>query len=601
MPYPWIKAIHYIGLALLLGGPVFWHFIREGDADQRPGPRSAAGWVVFALGLVLFLVSGYLDAVRAARDLWGELLPGDMQYFLTQSRYGVIITRKSVLAVLFAALAVVAARRPRAPWMRAAVAALGLGVVYHVSAASHSAAEGFLGLFSDMMHVTGLAVWGGGLVYFALSPWPRPAGGGRVDDETRRRLAATSRRFSLVGMIFVGAIIASGAFMAYRLIYSIIAVTGTPYGLALLRKILLLAGLLVLAGVNHFYFVPRLERGEGPATLVQRFRWTVWGEVALLFFILVSTGALTTNSPPREPQAIPRPIHQTGVVSGIHYEIDVTPYPAGNLVFDLRLTDAEGRPVSVTPPEMDLTMPEHLMPPYYATMRRTGPGRYEADLILPMSGRWVIYIRTDLDGVPLDDIVLDFRSGASLRDQQREWYVSHWRATRLPLGPVVTVFWTGLVFLAVFAIRQGRRKEEFKPLLVSGGLLLFFSLWQVGSLFVAKGYPTEYQPNPVPRTEETVALGRELYMANCAVCHGPEGRGDGPLRDTMWPPPSRLSWHAPWHADGELYWFITKGVNGTDMPAFEQALTDEERWAIVHFLRTLPREGPIWFPGERTY
>src|SRR5690606_3262985 len=66
-------------------------------------------------------------------------------------------------------------------------------------------------------------------------------------------------------------------------------------------------------------------------------------------------------------------------------------------------------------------------------------------------------------------------------------------------------------------------------------------------------------------------------------------------------PPSRLSWHAPWHADGELYWFITKGVNGTDMPAFEQALTDEERWAIVHFLRTLPREGPIWFPGARMY
>ncbi len=51
---------------------------------------------------------------------------------------------------------------------------------------------------------------------------------------------------------------------------------------------------------------------------------------------------------------------------------------------------------------------------------RVGPGRYEADLILPMSGRWVIYIQSELDGVALDDIVLDFRSGASLRDQQRE-------------------------------------------------------------------------------------------------------------------------------------------------------------------------------------
>ena len=228
----------------------------------------------------------------------------------------------------------------------------------------------------------------------------------------------------------------------------------------------------------------------------------MWGEVVFLFLILVSTGMLTTNSPPKEAQAIPRPIYQAGVVSGVHYEIDVTPFPAGNIVFDLRLADAEGRPVSAPPPQMDLTMPEHLMPPYYATMQRVGPGRYEADLILPMSGRWVIYIQTELDGAPLDDIVLDFRSAASLRDQRREWYVSHWRATRLPVGPLATAVWVGMVVLAVAAIRHGRRKEEFKPLLVSGGLLLFFSVWQVGSLFIAKGYPTEFArtrcPAPTP-------------------------------------------------------------------------------------------------------
>ncbi len=87
MPYPWIKALHYVGLALLLGGPVFWHFIRK-DVDKRPGPTSRVGWIVFGAGFVLFLASGYLDAVRALRDLWGELLPGDMKYFLTESRYG---------------------------------------------------------------------------------------------------------------------------------------------------------------------------------------------------------------------------------------------------------------------------------------------------------------------------------------------------------------------------------------------------------------------------------------------------------------------------------------------------------------------------------
>lgn len=598
MPYPWIKAIHFIGLALLLGGPVFWHLIRKGD-EERPGPSSALGWGVFAAGFVLFLVSGYLDAVRAARDLWGELLPGDMYYFLTESRYGIIVTRKSILTVAFALLAVL---RPARPLGRAVLALLGFGVVYHVSIASHSAAEGFLGLVSDMAHVIGLAVWGGGLVHFAVSKWPLSGDAEeQVPVETQRNLAVTARRFSWIGLTFVALIVASGGYMAYRLIYGIIAVTGTPYGLALLRKILALAALLILAAFNHFYFVPKLEKGENSVPFVRRFRWMIWGEVALLFFILVSTGMLTTNSPPKEAQAIPRPIHQTGVIGDVHYEIDVTPSPSGNILFDLRLTDAEGRPVAVSPPEMDLTMPEHLMPPYYATMQRVSSGRYQADLILPMSGRWVIYIQSERDGIPLDDIVLDFRSAASLRDQQREWYVSYWRAVRWPIGPMVTAVWIGLVVLAVFAIRHGRRKEEFKPLLVTGSLLLFFSVWQVGSLFVAKGYPTEFTPNPVPRTEEAVAVGRELYMANCAMCHGPEGRGDGPLREEMWPPPSPLTIHVPWHADGEIYWFLTKGVDGTAMPAFERTLTDEERWTIIHYLRTLPREGPMWFPGSRSY
>lgn len=597
MPYPLIKALHYVGLALFLGGPSFWHFIRKSDGD-RPGPSSVWGWVVFAAGLALFLVSGYLDAMRAARDLWGELLPGDMRYFMTESRYGVIVLRKSVLAALLATTTVL---RPRGAAGKALIAALGLGVLYHLAVASHSAAEGWLGLLSDMLHLVGMSVWGGGLVHLAVSRWPKATDAEAVDAAEQARLAETARRFSLAGLIFVGLLVASGAYMSWRLIYGVIAVTGTPYGLSLLRKILLLACLLAIAAVNHFYVVPKLTKGESSVRFVRRFRGAVWGEVALLLGILAFTGTLTTNSPPREPQAIPRPIHQTGAVGDVNYEINVTPHPAGNLLFDLRLTDGEGRPVNAAPPEMDLTMPEHIMPPYYATMQRVGPGRYQADLILPMSGRWVIYIRTSLDETALDDIVLDFRSAASLRDQQRVWYVSHWRATRLPLGPLVTALWVGLVVLAVVGIREGRRKEEYKPLLVSASFLLFFSLWQVGSLFVARGYPTEFQPNPLPRTEETIALGRELYMANCAVCHGMEGRGDGPLRDEMWPPPARLTLMAPWHRDGELYWFITKGVDGTAMPAYEQALTDEERWAIVHFLRTLPREDFIWFPGERMY
>ncbi len=38
-------------------------------------------------------------------------------------------------------------------------------------------------------------------------------------------------------------------------------------------------------------------------------------------------------------------------------------------------------------------------------------------------------------------------------------------------------------------------------------------------------------------TPELVAFGEETYRANCAPCHGPGGKGDGPSAATLDPPP----------------------------------------------------------------
>jgi mono/diheme cytochrome c family protein len=39
--------------------------------------------------------------------------------------------------------------------------------------------------------------------------------------------------------------------------------------------------------------------------------------------------------------------------------------------------------------------------------------------------------------------------------------------------------------------------------------------------------------------------------------------------------------------DGDLYWRITHGVAGTDMPAYDHALSDAERWDVVAYVRQL--------------
>ena len=70
---------------------------------------------------------------------------------------------------------------------------------------------------------------------------------------------------------------------------------------------------------------------------------------------------------------------------------------------------------------------------------------------------------------------------------------------------------------------------------------------------------------------------------------GVSGAGDGPVGLTLNPPPADLTVHtAPGiHPDARLYDWITNGFRGSVMPAFREQLSDEERWHLVNYIRTL--------------
>ena len=101
--------------------------------------------------------------------------------------------------------------------------------------------------------------------------------------------------------------------------------------------------------------------------------------------------------------------------------------------------------------------------------------------------------------------------------------------------------------------------------------------------------PEEFvnMPNPIPATEESIAKGAELYAANCAICHGENGEGDGPAAANLPKPPANLhADHVQANSDGVLFYTITHGVPDSPMPAWGDVLTEEERWHVVNFLRT---------------
>jgi len=99
-------------------------------------------------------------------------------------------------------------------------------------------------------------------------------------------------------------------------------------------------------------------------------------------------------------------------------------------------------------------------------------------------------------------------------------------------------------------------------------------------------------PTTTPRSLDDanlVRLGAGHFEIGCAFCHGSPERKVNPVTDKMLPAPPSLSTEMrPWN-DGELFWIVRHGIKYTGMPGWVALERDDEVWAIVAFLRVLPK------------
>lgn len=91
-----------------------------------------------------------------------------------------------------------------------------------------------------------------------------------------------------------------------------------------------------------------------------------------------------------------------------------------------------------------------------------------------------------------------------------------------------------------------------------------------------------YRLTVAPRQAPNLAKAATLFQAQCAVCHGAQGRGDGPAAPGMDPAPSNFHDEARMKQRSihGLYNTITLGVGGTPMRAFGE-LPEQDRWALA--------------------
>jgi mono/diheme cytochrome c family protein len=129
---------------------------------------------------------------------------------------------------------------------------------------------------------------------------------------------------------------------------------------------------------------------------------------------------------------------------------------------------------------------------------------------------------------------------------------------------------------------------KFPGVLFLPAAVLSLALWaspQVRGKWVAPDTSKKVK-NPAPVTEEGLAAARNLYLENCATCHGEKGKGDGPQAALYSVKPADFTNAQAMGkmTDGEIFYKISEGRG--PMPPFKKFLSEENRWQLVNFLRT---------------
>jgi mono/diheme cytochrome c family protein len=93
--------------------------------------------------------------------------------------------------------------------------------------------------------------------------------------------------------------------------------------------------------------------------------------------------------------------------------------------------------------------------------------------------------------------------------------------------------------------------------------------------------------NPIPASGSSVNRGKRLFQSYCVTCHGPQGRGDGPVGASLIPKPADLTAMAGAHKDGDFAWKIATGRGA--MPGWKSVLKENQIWDLVNFIQTLKK------------
>ena len=382
----------------------------------------------------------------------------------------------------------------------------------------------------------------------------------------------------------VGLIVVTGVYSAWLQVVEPERLWSTEYGLLLVVKLALVAPLLALGGVNLAWTRPRLAGAGGAgARAAKALRTLVVAEIVLATMVLGVVGVLTEREPARQVSGdVPLAVEGVGASGDTRVQVRVVPGRPGPNILEVDVVSSVGRSAEADV-ELQLRYLDTDLGTTVERPVRTEDGTFEAETdAFTLAGTWQVLA----DRAAAGSFRCAGAGAAQLSGLPAAIGVAEVDAT------VAVRFWglalAGMGFVLALAtlarqgwaarVRQAGTGTGFAAILLGAGLLIIGPQQGVAPSAV----------NPIPPDDASVSAGREIYEAECVSCHGPAGRGDGPLAATLDPPPLDLVIHVPLHPDDSLFEFVFNGIEGTGMPAFGDRYGELDTWHIINFIQTLP-------------
>jgi copper transport protein len=254
-----------------------------------------------------------------------------------------------------------------------------------------------------------MATWLGGVLMLAVATIPR-----REPDELRTVLPV----FSTVAFTSVALLAASGLYNAWRGIGTVNAIFTTTYGLLVVGKVALLAGVLLVANLSRRLVGRRVAVAYAmtDATVVadpapalddvstERLRRAVIVEAVIALVVLALTSVLVNE--PRGKEALiasyRKPVSAVAPLgAGKTVDVQASPGTHGAVTLTFALSDGSS-PQSIT---ATATQAAKQIGPLPISLRREGAGVYDGSANLPVGGKWQIDItvtRSTFDAITTD-------------------------------------------------------------------------------------------------------------------------------------------------------------------------------------------------------